>query len=87
MVKMTSKPITRATEIFRYEPEDLEAPDRSKDEAVIDGFVERNKYALNASLEKARAEFERGEYLTLDQVRANLSAQRRHLRASSSKKV
>lgn len=77
MAKMNPKTTARATETFRYEPEDMESRDRSADEAAVDGFIERNRDALNASIEKARVEFERGEYLTLDQVRANLTARRR----------
>jgi hypothetical protein len=82
MAKMSPKTTAHAAETFRYEPEDLEPRDHSADEAAVDSFIERNKDALNASVEKALVEFERGEYLTLDQVRANLTARRRRLRGS-----
>jgi hypothetical protein len=53
--------------------------------AVVDRYIDSNKDALNASIEKARAEFQRGDYLTLDQVRANLSVQRQHFRMAGTK--
>ncbi len=77
---MKSKQPSKAADIFRYEPEDLEPRDSAADKAAVDAYIERNKDAINVSIDKAHAEFERGEYLTLDQVKANIDARRRHLR-------
>ena len=41
----------------------------------IDRWIERNKDALNASFEKADAEFARGEYRTLDEVMERVKAE------------
>ncbi len=60
----------------RYTPEDLQPRDAAADDRAADAYLERNKDALNASIEKARAEFERGEYFTLDQVMADAKAQK-----------
>jgi hypothetical protein len=78
---MNAKLGATGKDAFRYEPEDLEPRDHAADLAAMDAFLLRNKDALNASIEKAHAEFERGEYFTLEQVRANLAAQRQHRRA------
>jgi predicted transcriptional regulator len=59
----------------RYAPEDLAPRDVAADEAVLDTYLQRNKDALNASIEKAHAEFEKGEYFTLDRVMADVRAQ------------
>jgi hypothetical protein len=67
---------------FRYEPEDLEPQDNGRDQAALDAHLDRNKDALTASIEQSRAEFERGEYFTLDQVMADIDAQRQRRRAS-----
>ena len=75
--KTTSKPI----DTFRYEPEDLEPRDHAADVAAMDAFLVRNKDTINASIEKDNAEFERGEYFTLDQVMADIGAQRQRRRA------
>jgi hypothetical protein len=73
MNAMRPKATPKSGHGFRYRPEDLEP----RDDAAIGSFLERNKPALDASIDKAHAEFERGEYLTLDQVMANLGAARR----------
>jgi hypothetical protein len=78
---MKSKSAIRGAGSFCYEAEDLKPRDQAVDEASIDGFLDRNADALNASIEKAVAEYQRGEYLTIDQVRANLDAQLRQLHA------
>jgi predicted transcriptional regulator len=65
---------------FRYEREDLTPRDLVADEALVDAYVERNKDALNASIRKARGQLARGEYLTHDQVMADLKAQRQRRR-------
>lgn len=62
--KSTKTP--RVTSETHYAPEDLEPRDRAADEAALCRFVECNRDALNASIEKAQAEFERGEYFTLE---------------------
>ncbi|HEX3672980.1 MAG TPA: hypothetical protein VHU87_01785 [Rhizomicrobium sp.] len=64
-----------------YEPEDLAPRNVAADEATLDTYLERNKDALNASIEKAHAEFANGEYFTLDQVMADVGAQRQRRRA------
>lgn len=66
----------RAKPAIRYAPEDLAARDAAADDAAVDAYVARNKDALNASIKKAHAEFERGEHFTLDQVSADIAAQR-----------
>jgi hypothetical protein len=48
-------------------------------EAEWDAWGERNKEALNASLDEAEAEIERGECFSLEEVRAYLDAQAKHL--------
>ncbi len=60
----------------RYKPEELTPRDPTEDDAAIDAYLKRNRAALNASIRKAKAEFERGEYLTLEQVMAEITAQR-----------
>jgi len=57
-----------------YTEEDLAPRDHAADEAALDAWIERNKDALNASIDKARAEFERGHYFTHEQVWAEVSA-------------
>jgi len=59
-----------------YTKEDLEPRDAAADEAALDAFLKRNKDAINASIDKARAEYERGEYFTHEQVWADIKAQR-----------
>jgi predicted transcriptional regulator len=54
--------------------------DLAADEALLDAFIKRNKDALNASIEKARAQIMRGEYFTRDQVMADVKAQRQRRR-------
>jgi hypothetical protein len=61
---------------FRYAPEDLVPRDLAADEALLDDYIRRNKDALDASIEKARAQVMRGKYFTRDQVMADLKAQR-----------
>ena len=55
------------------------------DEGLTDAewaaWGERNKEALNASLDEAEAEIERGEWYTLEEVRAYLDAQAKLRRA------
>jgi hypothetical protein len=64
------------TDPFRYEPADLVPPDTAADEAALAGFLERNGSALKASAERARGEFEQGACRTLDQIMADVEAQR-----------
>jgi hypothetical protein len=58
-----------------YTEEDLAPRDHAADEAALDAWLRRNKDAINASADKAREEFERGHYYTLDQVIADVKAQ------------
>jgi predicted transcriptional regulator len=76
MVAMTTKTASKSAESFRYEPEDLEPRDPAAAEASLDAYLRRNKDAINASIEPDHAEFERGEYFTLDQVMADIDAER-----------
>jgi predicted transcriptional regulator len=62
---------------LRYAPEDLVPRNVVADETALDAYLKRNKDALNASIERAHAEFERGEYFTLDQVMADVRVQRK----------
>jgi predicted transcriptional regulator len=73
---MNTKTAKAKQSVTRYAPEDLESRDAIADEAALDTFLRRNKDAINASIEKAHEEFERGEYFTLDEVMADLKAQR-----------
>jgi predicted transcriptional regulator len=57
-----------------YTKEDLEPRDVAADEAALDAWLERNKDAINASADKAREEFERGEYYTHEEVWAEIWA-------------
>ncbi|MGH6871758.1 MAG: hypothetical protein ACREHE_09640 [Rhizomicrobium sp.] len=59
----------------RYASEDLAPRNAVADEAKLDTYLKRNKDGLNASIEKAHTEFERGEYFTMDQVMADMRAQ------------
>jgi hypothetical protein len=59
-----------------YTEEDLAPRDHAADEAALDAWLERNKDALNASADRAREEYERGEYYTHEQVWADIKAQR-----------
>ena len=61
---------------FQYEPADLVLPDMAADEAALAAFLERNGSALKASAERARGEFERGACCTLDQMMADIEAQK-----------
>jgi hypothetical protein len=74
MSTKTAKP-KRVTPGLHYKPEDLAPRDMAADQAAVDNFLERNKDALNASIENAHAEFEHGTFFTLDQAMANVRAQ------------
>jgi len=65
---------------FRYQSEDLEHPDPAAAEASLDSYLQRNKDAINASIDQDHAEFERGEYFTLEQVMADIDSQRQRSR-------
>ncbi len=62
--------------IFRYEPEDIEQRDESAETADVEQKLEQHSVAVAAKLQQARAEFARGEYFTLEQVTADIDAQR-----------
>jgi putative hemolysin len=40
---------------FRYPPEELETRDRKADETFADGFIDRNREAIDRDLKAARA--------------------------------
>ncbi len=80
-MSITTKKQPPRRPVFRYAPEDLAPRDAAADEAALDAYVKRNKDALNASIENAHAEFERGEYFTLDQTMADVRAQQQRRRA------
>ncbi len=79
---MTKGAKTKTPDVFRYEPEDLEQRDHAADDALIDGFVARNREALIESIEETDKQFERGEIHTLDEAMAELE-KRRALRQKS----
>jgi len=79
MSTKTAKALIKAG--FRYVPEDLAPRAASADEALADAYTNRNKKALNASIDKAHAEFARGKYFTRDQVVADIKASRQRRRA------
>jgi hypothetical protein len=59
--------------------EESEAEYKPRDEDYVpedefDAFLWRNRRALNASARKAREEYARGEYYTLDEVMARVRA-------------
>ena len=60
---------------FRYTEEDLAPRDFAAEEAAMDAYIERNKDAINASIDLAREQHARGEYFTHEQVFADLEAQ------------
>lgn len=70
-----------AKPLARYTSEDLAPRDAAADDAALDSYLLRNKDPLNASIEKAHLEFEQGEYFTLDQVVADVSAQQQRRRS------
>ncbi len=53
-----TKPVKAA---FRYAPEDLAPRDEAQEEAFVEGFIKRNRDAINGSLKEARASLKRGE--------------------------
>ncbi len=65
---------------FRNAPDDLVPRDAAAEEVFMESFMKRNKEALNASIEKARAQVARGKYFTRDQVMADVKAQRQRRR-------
>ena len=56
-----STKITSRKSSFRYAPEDIKPRDIAADEKFVDGFISRNKDAINAGLKAARASIKRGE--------------------------
>jgi hypothetical protein len=79
---MSARTKLQPADAFRYEQEDLVPRDESAEIAELERLLERNKDKVAASLAQARAEFDRGEYFTLDQVIADVDAQRQRRRAS-----
>jgi hypothetical protein len=68
---MTKKPpkkgLSESESEYRHE-------DTGLTEAEWDAWGERNKEALQASFDKAREEYARGEYYTLDEVKRRIKA-------------
>jgi hypothetical protein len=85
MTTMDTRTATRPADTFRYEPEDLQPSDDTDEQAELEAYLERNQDALAASIEQARVELERSEYYTLDQVVADVDAQRQRRRAGKAK--
>lgn len=67
---MTKKPPKKGLS----EPEAEYRHDEGLTEAEWDAWGERNKEALNASIEKARQEYLRGEYYTIEETMARVRA-------------
>jgi hypothetical protein len=59
--------------------------DQGLTEAEWDAWGERNKEALQASFDKAREDYARGHYHTLDEVMAELKARAKRRRAGKAK--
>jgi hypothetical protein len=78
---MNAETASRPAGVFQYEPEDLRPRDDTAEQAELEAYLERNKGALGASIEQARAELARGEYYTLEQVIADVEAERQRRRA------
>jgi predicted transcriptional regulator len=57
----------------QYKPEDDDAVEFT--DAYLDAWFERNAEALNASLDEAEAQIERGEWYTLEEVMARVRAE------------
>ena len=59
--------------------EESEAPYKPEEEYVpedeFDAYLWRNRHAINASARKAREEYARGEYHTIDEVMARVMAE------------
>ncbi len=84
---MTATVKHRSAQAFCYQPEDLKPTDHAaalSDEAANEAFIARNSASIAAGIEQARAEFERGDYFTLDQVMADIDAQRQRRRSGGS---
>jgi hypothetical protein len=68
---MTKKPpkkgLSESEAEYRHE-------DEAFTEAELDAWIERNKDALNASIEKAHQEYLRGEYYTIEETMARVMA-------------
>ena len=66
--------------------EDTEIPYKDNDgvefdDAYWDAWLKRNADALNASIQEAEEQFQRGEYYTLEEVTAEVKAQAARRRA------
>ena len=86
MTAMDTKAATHRSDTFRYEPEDLQPSDDTVEQAELEAYLERNKDVLAASsIEQARIELVQGEYYTLDQVVADVDAQRQRRRDGKAK--
>ncbi len=79
-IKTKDTKSTQAT--FRYDAEDLRPRDAETERASLEAYLDRNNQALEASIARAREGFDRGTYYTLDQVMADIDAQRQRRRAS-----
>lgn len=61
----------------RYADEDLTPRDSAADDVAIDAYIKRNKSALDASIAKAKSEFEHGDYFGFDEVGSEIAEQKR----------
>ncbi|TAL00086.1 MAG: hypothetical protein EPO08_14745 [Rhodospirillaceae bacterium] len=71
---------------FRYAPEDLAPRDEAREEASIEGFIKRNRDALNASINEARDSLKRGEGIAIRSESEFLAAIRGKASRSRSQK-
>ncbi len=73
---MTSKSTKPDAELPTEEEDEPFRPMTEAEEAEMDAFLFRNRDEINASIRKAREEFARGDFYTLDEVMAHLEADR-----------
>lgn len=78
---MTAKPPKKGKRGLSEPEAEYRHEDAELTEAELDAWGERNKEALNASLDEAEAQIERGEWHTLEEVRAHLDAQAKRRQA------
>jgi len=76
--KVSKKGMRESDVEYRHE-------DRGSSEAEWDAWGERNKDALQASFDKARADYARGHYFTLEEVMAEIKAQAKRRQARKAK--
>ena len=77
---MNTKAAKRKKSAPGYSPEELAPREWTKDDALVDSYVKRNRAALNASIDRAREDFAHGkgvEIGSLDDLHAAIKSRRR----------